>query len=76
VIAVRLIKRGVLGVAIAGVLTVAGAAPAYAESPWWHLSSASRPTYLQPGQAKDEVQEVTVSATAGSFVLVDENTSG
>jgi hypothetical protein len=50
---------------------VACAAPALAQSPWWHLSSSWLPTYLQPGQAKDEVQELTVSATADKFVLID-----
>ena len=38
-------------------------------SPWWHLTSASRPTYLQPGLAKDEVVQLTVNATGGVYVL-------
>jgi hypothetical protein len=70
-IVVRLIKRSFLGVGIAGMLVgLAGVAPAYAGSPWWHLSSASRPTYLQRGLAKDEVQEVKVDGTEGMVVLV------
>jgi hypothetical protein len=67
------VNKSVLGIVVGGVLVLlaCGAAPAFALSPWWHLSSTSDPTYLQPGQAKDEVQEVTVSATAEEFVLID-----
>jgi hypothetical protein len=42
------------------------AAPAQAESPWWHLTSGSRPAYLsvgagQPGKpGTDEVQELSI----------------
>ncbi len=74
-IVVRHIKRSILGVIICCVLTLAGAAPAFALSPWWHLSSSSDPTYLQPGQARDEVQEVTVSSSEGRFVLQEPGTS-
>jgi hypothetical protein len=72
VIVVRHVKMGILGMAIASVLGLACVVPAYALSPWWHLSTSSRPTYLQSGQAKDEVQEVTVSATGGQFLLVEQ----
>ena len=53
-----------LGKMAASILTVCvfgccAAVPAFAGSPWWHLSSSTRPTYLQPGQARDEVQQVT-----------------
>jgi hypothetical protein len=66
--------RTVVGAPLAIVLALcvvilAGAAPAYAESPWWHLTSLSRPSYLQPGQGKDEVQEVQLSSGEGYFVL-------
>jgi hypothetical protein len=72
VIVVRLIKRSILGVVAVGALAgMAAPAPVYALSPWWHLGSTSRPSFLQPGQAKDEVQEVTVSATEGEFALVE-----
>ncbi len=59
------------------------AAPAGAEvpsSPWWHLTSGSRPSYLAPGAGLpeqpaipgvDEVQQVTVKATGGKFVLAN-----
>jgi hypothetical protein len=46
-------------------LVLALAAPAFAESPWWHLATGSRPSYLHAGIAKpaipgeDEVQEIT-----------------
>jgi hypothetical protein len=72
VIAVRHVNRSIVAMIVGGVLgMVTCAAPALAQSPWWHLSSSSLPTYLQPGQAKDEVQEVTVSATEGKFILID-----
>jgi hypothetical protein len=55
-----------------GCLTaLALASPASAQSPWWHLTSGSRPTNLQPGLAKNEVQQVAVSATGGEFVLIE-----
>ena len=49
-----------------------GTASASAEtlSPWWHLTSRTRPTYLQPGQAKDTVQDVTVSGSPGESVTL------
>jgi hypothetical protein len=68
----RQVKQSILGVVVASVFVlVAGVVPAYAGSPWWHLSSGSRPTYLQPGQAKDEVQELTVSATERTYNLIE-----
>ena len=64
------VKRVVLCASVVGVLVgLFGVAPAYALSPWWHLSSSSRPSYLQPGKASDEVWRVTVSATAGAWRL-------
>ena len=45
--------------------TSASAAPACEGcTPWWHLTSGSRPSVIQPGSAKDEVQELKVNATA------------
>jgi hypothetical protein len=43
-----------------------------AETPWWHLTSGARPSYLHAGAGEpqaDEVQEVTVNATGGEFAL-------
>jgi hypothetical protein len=45
------------------------ATPALAESPWWHLDSSTRPTYLRPGQEQDETWRLTVSAVEGKFTL-------
>ncbi len=66
-IRLKLVVAGALLAALLGV----GAAPASADSPWWHLSSGARPAVLQPGVAKNEVQELTVSATKGDFLLVE-----
>ncbi len=73
---VRHIKRGMVGAwAAAVILATLAASPAFAEArcetctPWWHLNVDSAPAVLQPGQAKDEVQEITVSATGGTFEL-------
>jgi hypothetical protein len=69
---VGIVKRGVLCVSVlVALLTVLAfaASPVFAGSPWWHLSSSSIPTNLRPGQAKGEVQELTVSATGGVFVV-------
>ena len=45
-------------------LLVAVSASAETLSPWWHLSSSTRPTHLQSGhEARDEVQEIEVRGT-------------
>jgi hypothetical protein len=75
-IAMRLVKRSMLGIAVALMAVLAGAAPAVAGSPWWHLDSGSRPSDIAPGSAKDEVLEVTVSATGGFFQLQEVEESG
>jgi hypothetical protein len=76
-IAMRGIERVFLGALAAGVLAVLGTAtPAHALSPWWHLSSGSRPSTLQQGLAADEVQEVKVKATAGEFILSEPSATG
>ncbi len=49
---------------------VAAPPTAFAGSGWWHLSSSARPSYLRAGQAANEKQTLTVSATGGSFVLI------
>lgn len=60
---VSLIKRSMLITLAAAMLAMlGGASPAFAESPWWHLSSGSAPAYLHSGRAKDEVQELTVES--------------
>jgi hypothetical protein len=46
--------------------------PAQASSAWWHLTSGSRPSYLHSGLAQSEVQEVSVSGSAGeAFILAN-----
>ena len=55
------------------------AAPARAESPWWHLSGGTRPTYLStgagtPGQpGVDEVQQLTLHEGELFSVIVSHN---
>jgi hypothetical protein len=39
--------------------------------PWWHLSSSTQTTSIQPGAARDDVQQITVSASTGSYDLKD-----
>jgi hypothetical protein len=63
-----LLKKGILAVAMAGVLVgFVGVVPAFALSPWWHLSTSSSSTYLQRGQEADEAWQLTVSATSGTY---------
>jgi hypothetical protein len=43
-----------------------------AESPWWHLTSGSRPAYLHAGAgvpAVDQVQEIVVNEAAGKSAI-------
>ena len=49
------------------VIVLAAAGPASAASPWWHITSQTRPTYIQPGKATDEVQEVRLSSEEGLY---------
>jgi hypothetical protein len=62
VIAVRSVRRAILPILVAGVLTaLAGAAPAFAaSSPWWSVTSSASPTYLRPGVPG---QKLVVTAT-------------
>jgi hypothetical protein len=64
----RMITTAVVSLLLLAAVGVSSAS-AETPSPWWHLSSASRPAYLQPGTAKQQVWQLTVSATAGSFFL-------
>ncbi|HEV7482218.1 MAG TPA: hypothetical protein VGO13_03880, partial [Solirubrobacterales bacterium] len=64
-------RWAVLGAALLGLLIPAtNAASAQAASPWWHLTSGARPTYIQPGSATDASYELTVKATGGTYTLV------
>ena len=44
------------------------ASSALAATPWWHVTSGARPTYLHAGVARDEVQELKVNATGGDVL--------
>jgi hypothetical protein len=62
--------------ALAALGGMAGAAPTLAAecstcTPWWHLTSATRPTVVQEGTGSDDVQRLTVEATGGEFLLVN-----
>src|ERR1700684_24341 len=69
----NVLKRSTYAFLAVCVLGCLGAAPAFAEEdlgPWFHLTSGSRPANLQPGaQARSEVQQLTVSATEGTYAL-------
>jgi hypothetical protein len=67
--AYKLSLLGTLILAASMLTTCVVAAPAFAASSWWHLTSGSRPTNLQAGLGKSEVQQITVKATEGEFVL-------
>ncbi|HEY5194445.1 MAG TPA: hypothetical protein VIJ39_11325 [Solirubrobacteraceae bacterium] len=69
----RMVKRSILVICAGFLLTaLSGATPAFAVEPWWQMSSDTAPATLRPGLAKSEVQEITVSATSGRFVLSTE----
>ncbi len=53
------------------VLGVVGSSAWGAEEPWWHLVSTSAPSSVQPGQARNEVQRLTVSATKGDVFIAN-----
>jgi hypothetical protein len=57
----------ILLASFAALLALPGSAAA--ASPWWQLSSGSRPSVINPGSARDEVQELTVEATGGTYTL-------
>jgi hypothetical protein len=41
-------------------------------APWWHLTSTTVPSNVQPGQARNELQRLTVHASSGAYKLADE----
>jgi hypothetical protein len=53
------------------VVVLVAAVPAFAESPWWHLTSTTRPSYIQPGQSQNAVVELKVSAEKGDILLAE-----
>jgi hypothetical protein len=53
---------------------LAFASTAFAESPWWHLTSGARPAYLHAGAGTpgvNEKQKITVNAAGGKYVLAN-----
>ncbi len=52
-----------------GLFLIATPALAAQTSPWWHLETSTRPTYIQPGVAVSASSELTVSATIGTYTL-------
>ncbi len=74
-IAMRTVKSCFFSIAVCAAFALAVnvsiASSAQTPSPWWGLSSEARPTNLQANEGKDEVQELTISATKGDVVLVN-----
>jgi hypothetical protein len=68
----RAMSAAVSVVVVLGTAASLAAAPAQAATatPWWHLDTSVRPAILHGGSASNEVQQLTVSATGGSFVFV------
>jgi hypothetical protein len=59
-------------VGVAGALgMVAASASAESLEPWFHVLAVSRPGNLVAGRARSEVEQLTVSATGGTFILKD-----
>jgi hypothetical protein len=78
----RTLRMGAVGfAAIVAVLAVV-VAPASAESacsgcsPWWHMGAYSRPSYLQSGQGRDEIQKIRLSSDEGLFTLTESGQAG
>jgi hypothetical protein len=69
VIVVRLLKSGVLCLSLVLVGVFGCVSPVLAASAWWHVRSSERPSYLHHGAAQNEVQELTISATGGTYEL-------
>ncbi len=64
-------RRSMITATVVSSLCLFFAMSAFAEagSPWWHLVSTSQPSYIQPGTAKQQVWQLTVSATGGTYEL-------
>jgi hypothetical protein len=58
----------VSGLSLPGLVS---APPVFAATPWWHLTSIARPTNLNPGLARDEIQQIAVSATGGEVRVIE-----
>jgi hypothetical protein len=70
-VCVKAIRRCVLGVAVLTVVVGVGlpVSSAVAARPWWQLRVDSAPIIVQPGLAADEVEEVRIKESSGTFKL-------
>ncbi len=59
--------------AISCLLSALGAQPVHAASraPWWGLTTGTQPTDIRSGVAQDDVQRLTISATAGDVAILE-----
>src|SRR6185312_10801506 len=71
VIAVHSTRKGVIAFVLAAALAPLCAANASASEPWWGVTIGAQPTNVQSGLAADEVQHLTISATAGDVALIE-----
>jgi hypothetical protein len=64
-------RRAKLSLCLAAGLLLVALSPtaAQADSPWWHLTSTTRPSKVSPGVASNAVQQLTVKASGGNFTL-------
>lgn len=46
-----------------------GVGAAWGAAGWWHLTTSARPTALQSGVGKTEIQQITIDATQGLVLL-------
>jgi hypothetical protein len=71
------LRTAVAAFAVAVAALALAAVPAFAEAgcsgctPWWHVSAFSRPSYLQSGQGRDEIQEVRLTSEEGLYKLTE-----
>lgn len=67
----------VIAVAVLATLVcLISASATLAASPWWHMSSGSRPGYLKPGVAKSEEQELIIAPGTAFELKVAGNSIG
>jgi hypothetical protein len=81
-IATRLLTLGALVVAAVSLLALAGAAPAAAEAPWWHVTSGAAPRNLPPGGEGNinvvatNIGDAEVPGASAPFTITDTLPSG
>jgi hypothetical protein len=65
-----------------GCVTAVGVAPAFAESPWWHLTSGAQPTDLAPGGegtivlTASNVGDASINGAANPVTILDKLPAG